>query len=263
MNEEVKELLRCLRNFFADTCGVRHQLAKRTIDTITRLSVEREPAPVGSKEVAEIIEELRSEAPTATSRKSRGHTLTLLCNQAANALVALSQAPTKDVVDLLRIARDMQGQVADQPTCERAWLQRAIDTITLLSVEPQAPENSEVEELLAEMRIASRSNIRVTTVVRGILRRAVDTITLLSVKPRTKEVSTVIAELGELSSSSAMRAIALITSLSREKTLARSLLIEANAWIQSKVKHEGGIVGCRDGNLCIACRLSVYVKAEQ
>ena len=69
---------------------------------------------------------------------------------------------------------------------------RAIDTLTLLSnrllsVKPQAPE--EVEQVLAEMRIASRSNITVTTRVRGILRRAVDTITLLSAKPHVPENS--------------------------------------------------------------------------
>ncbi len=43
--------------------------------------------------------------------------------------VKLHVPENSEVEDLLRTARVMQGQVADQPTCERAWLQQVIDAI--------------------------------------------------------------------------------------------------------------------------------------
>lgn len=43
-------------------------------------------------------------------------------------------------------------------------------------------------------------------------------------------------------------------------TETRLLLVEANEWIQARVAREGGIIGCRQGNLCLACRLSSFVR---
>ncbi len=40
----------------------------------------------------------------------------------------------------------------------------------------------------------------------------------------------------------------------------RFLLVEANQWIQQKVAQEGGLVGCRKGKLCLACRLRAHLR---
>lgn len=44
-----------------------------------------------------------------------------------------------------------------------------------------------------------------------------------------------------------------------ELTEGMKLLVEANKWIQDKVAKEGGFICCRKDNLCLSCRLSLFV----